>query len=524
MRTHILATAVKKNITRSTILLLSALLLASGLLVGSVRGAGGGDPCADGIPDASFTLSPGTKAVGPTYNVSFNGSYSTACASPIVSYQWDFGDGNTAAGSTTNHQYGVGSFTPRLTITDEAGLTNTRTYYASIIVKATNQAPVVNGASAEVLQGSSSTIDVAGQATDPDGDDLTYGFSLASGSYGHATDKGWVSTVSSTGKFSYYANPNASGQDSFEIAVSDGFGGVGTATVTVTIKQYVTAVADTATTHAGEPVTINVLGNDSSYDGRPFDVYWWSGSSDGTLVHNQDDSFGFTPKPGFVGTASFQYGISDSEELSAHRSQTTVAINVLPAVEPPFNNPPMANNDSASVSEDAVVAVNVLANDTDTEDGQNLTVELVAAPSHGSAVLGANRSFTYTPQANFNGSDSFTYRVYDSGGKTTQATVNISIASVNDGPAANFSGTVSKAGQATFNASASSDSDGQIVSYRWDFGDGQSATTTTVNSSHKYANKNGLYQVTLTVTDNQGATAAYAMTVNVKNGMLTPVL
>ena len=51
----------------------------------------------------------------------------------------------------------------------------------------------------------------------------------------------------------------------------------------------------------------------------------------------------------------------------------------------------------------------MLANDTDVE-GDALTAVLVGGPSHGTVALNANGSFTYTPAANYNGSDSFTYR------------------------------------------------------------------------------------------------------------------
>ena len=59
-----------------------------------------------------------------------------------------------------------------------------------------------------------------------------------------------------------------------------------------------------------------------------------------------------------------------------------------------------------------MAAPGVLANDTDV-DGNPLTAALVTGPAHGTLALNANGSFTYTPTANYNGADSFTYTASD---------------------------------------------------------------------------------------------------------------
>ena len=79
---------------------------------------------------------------------------------------------------------------------------------------------------------------------------------------------------------------------------------------------------------------------------------------------------------------------------------------------------PTANNDSYTVAEDNVLTVaapGVLANDSDV-DGDSLTATLVTAPTHGGLVFNADGSFAYTPQANYNGSDSFQYAARDTSG------------------------------------------------------------------------------------------------------------
>jgi hypothetical protein len=81
----------------------------------------------------------------------------------------------------------------------------------------------------------------------------------------------------------------------------------------------------------------------------------------------------------------------------------------------PVNDPPVAEDDSYHVVQGKTLTVNagngVLVNDTDVE-GDELTVTGVSGqPAHGELALNADGSFNYTPNADFNGTDSFTYKV-----------------------------------------------------------------------------------------------------------------
>src|SRR5205814_1448553 len=77
----------------------------------------------------------------------------------------------------------------------------------------------------------------------------------------------------------------------------------------------------------------------------------------------------------------------------------------------------------------------VLANDTDV-DGDVLTTLLVAGPQHGVLALNSDGLFSYTPAANYNGADSFTYRASDGPATSNVATVALTITPVNDAPVA----------------------------------------------------------------------------------------
>src|SRR5262249_59119727 len=105
----------------------------------------------------------------------------------------------------------------------------------------------------------------------------------------------------------------------------------------------------------------------------------------------------------------------------------------------PVNDAPVAQNDSYSTNEDTSLTVNapgIIANDSDVE-GDSLTAVLVTGPSRGTLTLNPNGSFTYTPNANANGPDSFTYKVNDGALDSNVATVTLTVNPVQDPPVAN---------------------------------------------------------------------------------------
>lgn len=99
------------------------------------------------------------------------------------------------------------------------------------------------------------------------------------------------------------------------------------------------------------------------------------------------------------------------------------------------NRAPDAVNDGATLDEDASVMISVLANDSD-PDNDPLSVSEATSPSHGSLTVNAEGTITYTPTANYSGSDSFSYSISDGRGGSDTATVNITVNAVNDDPEA----------------------------------------------------------------------------------------
>ena len=245
-------------------------------------------------------------------------------------------------------------------------------------------------------------------------------------------------SLSADGSFSYTPDADFFGSDSFSYRVTDGNATSGVATVTLVVDPVDdTPVAnddayqtnqDTALERTG---TTGVLANDVDADGDTLTVQIVSTSANGTLAMEADGGFVYTPAAGFAGTDSFVYQVSDGTTLPVN---ATVVITVLDV-----NDPPVAADDAYSVDEDTVLTVNdtigLLVNDSDV-DGDTLTASLVSDVAHGTLNLSSDGSFTYTPDADFHGTDTFTYLANDGSEDSQTATVTLTVTPVNDAPTA----------------------------------------------------------------------------------------
>ena len=235
-------------------------------------------------------------------------------------------------------------------------------------------------------------------------------------------------------------------QDSFSYTVSDGsLSDTGTLTITIAgINDAPVANDDSASTTEDAAVTGNVLANDTDVDVEPLVVAnpgTYVGSY-GTLVLAADGSYTYTPNAaaqelddGESAQDVFSYTASDG--TATDTATLTITVNGL-------NDAPVANDDSASTTEDAGVSGNVLGNDTDV-DGETLTV---ANPgtyvgTYGTLVLAADGSYTYTPNAAAQAlddgetvSDAFSYTATD-GTASDSATLTVDVTGLNDAPVAN---------------------------------------------------------------------------------------
>lgn len=269
-----------------------------------------------------------------------------------------------------------------------------------------------------------------GNDSDPDGDPISVsGVTQPPNGTVVINGSGPNNTVTYTSKTSFV------GTDTFNYTVSDGKGGTASARVTVTVSappnRPPVARDDTATTTKNKSVTIAVLANDSDPDGDPLTITSVTVPAHGS-VSTSATSVTYTPNPGFLGTDSFQYSISDGRGGTAS-ARVTVTVTEAP------NHPPKAMNDTASTVKNTPVTINVVANDSD-PDGDALTVTSVTSPSNGTAVNNGNGTVTYTPNSNYTGPDAFNYTISDGRGGTATARVSVTVRASSPAPGTEVEG------------------------------------------------------------------------------------
>jgi uncharacterized delta-60 repeat protein len=130
----------------------------------------------------------------------------------------------------------------------------------------------------------------------------------------------------------------------------------------------------------------------------------------------------YTPNANYNGMDSFKFKVNDGTTDSA---EATVSISVGAV-----NDPPTANGQSVTTNEDQAKAITLTGSDT---EGSTLTFSVVTQPAHG-GLTGTPPHLTYTPAANYNGSDSFKFKVNDGQADSNTVTVSITILAVNDAP------------------------------------------------------------------------------------------
>jgi VCBS repeat-containing protein len=330
-------------------------------------------------------------------------------------------------------------------------------------------------------------------------------------------------TANSDGTYTYAPNADFNGTDSFTYTVSDGDGGNATATVTVNVAPVNDAPAagdDELSTSEDTPLTFApsaLLGNDSDVDSAGLSISAVGQPANGTLTANSDGTYTYAPNADFNGTDSFTYTVADGDGGS---TTATVTVNVSPV-----NDAPSAGGDSVATSEDTPLTFApsaLLANDGDL-DGDTLAISGFGQPQNGTVTANADGTFTYTPNADFNGTDSFTYTVADGAGGQAAATVTVNVAPVNDAPAAGDDAlSTSEDAPLTFAPSAllanDGDLDGDTLAVSG-FGQPENGTVTAnADGTFTYtpnADFNGTDSFTYTVADGAGGQAAATLTVNV---------
>ncbi len=390
----------------------------------------------------------------------------------IVTFDWDFGDGGASTDRNPSHTYANGgAFDVSLTVTDAQN--NVDTVVQQVVVLEPPAADFLFSPDPAIAN---EPIQFTDQSTVPVGTIVSWDWDFDDG--GTSTLQNPEHTFTSTGTFDVV------------LTVTDDNGNARTVT-----KQVLVALRPTADFSAsiGNVVGVNVVFTDLSTDDG-FLVDWFWGFGDGATSNEQNPTHAYTS----AGTFDVTLTVTD-DEGAADTVTMPVAVGV--------GDPPVAG---FSLSPLLPVAGEVVQFTDESTDPDNRIVSHLYDFGDGSTSPEANPTHTYSDSGNVD----VTLTVTDEAGN--QNSLTLTGVPIRARPVADFSApAATSVGVSTLFENQSTDQDGTLVAYSWDFGDG--ASSTAESPTHTYTTA-GNFNVTLTVTDAHGLTAAITNAVQVGAG------
>lgn len=286
-----------------------------------------------------------------------------------------------------------------------------------------NQPPTVN--ITDPAHGSTliahTPVTITAQASDPDGEVVRVEFFIQGlGSIGADSNgaNGWSLPIADPGPGTYILTAVATD--------NRGHSGCASSPITVTVVDNRPPTCSGLTGFVVEDGTVSIpisaLGSDP--DGDPLTFILVDGPPHAAVAVVPGGTITYTPVANYNGPDSFTYRVADPK--GAQSGVCTVSMVVTPV-----NDPPTCSGVAASINEDVAGNITLLGADI---DGDALTYSIVTGPAHGTVTLSGN-VVTYQGNANYNGSDSFTYKVTDpSGSSSSGCTASVTVLPVNDAP------------------------------------------------------------------------------------------
>ncbi|ACU62705.1 Ig-like domain-containing protein [Chitinophaga pinensis] len=366
-------------------------------------------------------------------------------------------------------------------------------------------------------------VDGAVTGADADGDALTFT---------KATDPAHGTVVvRADGTYTYMPATGYSGNDSFTVKIADGKGGSTTVTVNITVTPVVvppvntppTGTGDNKTTDQDVPVDGAVTGSDVDGDALTFTKA--TDPAHGTVVVRADGTYTYTPTTGYSGNDSFTVKIDDGKGGS---TTVTVNITVIPVVVPPVNTPPTGTGDNKTTDQDVPVDGAVTGSDA---DGDALTFTKASDPAHGTVVVRADGTYTYTPATGYSGNDSFTVKIDDGKGGSTTVTVNITVTPVvvppvNTPPTGTGDNKTTDQDVPVDGAVRGSDADGDVLTFTKATNPAHGTVVVRADGTYTYtpaAGYSGNDSFTVKIDDGKGGSIVVAVNITVTPVVLPPV-
>ncbi len=300
--------------------------------------------------------------------------------------------------------YGTDSFTFKA----NDGQADSNVATVSITVTRLNHAPVANPSNLALNQNSSTPVVLTGG--DVDGDQLTFRVTSAPA---HGALSG------STPNLVYAPTQDFHGTDSFAFVANDGTLDSSPATISIAVNHPPVAEGQDVQTNENTALAILLTASDPDSGTLTYSI---AAPPAFGVLSGVPPEMTYTPAAGFFGSDNFAFRANDGRASSAAATVQIAVIHV--------NHPPTANGQNASLDEDGTVAILLTGHDL---DGDALTFTIVGAPQHG-ALSGTAPNLTYTPAADFHGTDAFSFVTSDAELSSALAIVELTVNPVNDRP------------------------------------------------------------------------------------------
>ena len=395
---------------------------------------------------------------------------------------WDFGDGTTAEGTLSpSHAYADnGSYTVSVTVTDDEGAADT----GMLIVTVINAAPAVEaGENRETAEGVS--ISFSGGFTDPGADTHTIEWDFGDGE----VDAGKLDPTHS------YAD---NGQYIVTLTVKDDDGAEVSDTLTVTVNNAAPAVTAGSDLVANEGDLVSFNGSFS--DASPSDTHTYAWNF-GDVSAEITDSL--TPSHSYADDGVYTVTLTVTDD-DGGVGIDTLTVTVANA------NPTVAAGDDVSAAEGADVNFGGSFNDASPSDTHTY------AWNFGDDSAEITDSLTPSHSYADDGVYTVTLTVTDDDGGVGTDTLTVTVANANPTVAAGDDVSAAEGADVNFGGSFNDASPSDTHTYVWNFGDDSAEITDSLTPSHSYAD-DGVYTVTLTVTDDDGGVGTDTLTVTVDN-------
>lgn len=438
------------------------------------------------VPPTAAIGSSGSGGQAP-YAVTFDGSGSSDADGSVSSYAWDFGNDRTATGAVASANYtSPGSYTATLTVTDNRGATGTATKQI-VVTGAPNIAPTAVITTVSVAGIIPLTVNLSGgNSSDADGSIASYAWDLGNGQ-----------TATGPSAQAVFAE---AGEYTVTLVVTDDRGATSTQTLTINVSEDSNippgAVISSDVVSGTAPLQVTFDGSGSSdVDGTVASYAWNFG--------NGQNGSGVTPPAAtytLPGTYTATLTVTDNKGATGSVSRT-ITVN-----RPPNQSPVAAVGATPAVGNAPLL---VQLSSAGSLDVDGAIAGYAWNFGNGTTSANPNPSAIYdTP-----GTYSVSLTVTDNDGASAVRSTTVVVNPPNIAPVPSFTATP-LTGSAPLvvnvNGAGSSDADGSVVSYAWNFGNGQNATGALAQTTFTTA---GTYVIRLTVTDNRGTSRNSTVTV-----------